>query len=214
MSRWRGTGAGRRTGVGLSEAGQGERERETRRASALCCLSRSSNVKAANQSSRPPMSTPNRSLSRARETQGRFHTVQRFTTSCNRPIGIAMERDNSTVGFVPTSSLFAVIQHSFWLQTIITVFVVCACTRILSSHWFKSVKHATGRHISPPTLPYWIPFFRHAFSMGWDSQKFTAQCLYVLCHFHLCACPEFDILQERNKAMAHPSSSTRLGTKF
>lgn len=78
MSRKRGTGAGRRAGGGLSEARQGERERERQREgereeskapSALCCLSRSKS-KAANHPRRPqaPMSTPNRSLSRARDS--------------------------------------------------------------------------------------------------------------------------------------------------
>ncbi|KAH7397302.1 cytochrome P450 [Pyrenochaeta sp. MPI-SDFR-AT-0127] len=74
-------------------------------------------------------------------------------------------------------SSFAALQRNRCLQALVTALVVCCCTRILSSHWYKSIKYSHGRHVEPPTLPYWIPGLKHAFSMAYDSKAFLAKSL-------------------------------------
>ncbi|RAQ99500.1 cytochrome p450 [Stemphylium lycopersici] len=69
------------------------------------------------------------------------------------------------------------LRHSFIAQFLLTVLAICVCTRFLSSHWFQSVKYGSGRNVTPPTLPYWIPGLRHALSMAYDSKAFLAKCL-------------------------------------
>jgi hypothetical protein len=90
-----------------------------------------------------------------------------------------MEAGNGNVTIVndESSSPFAALQHNMFAQAIITVLVICVCTRVLSSHWFTSVRYGKGHNVTPPTLPYWIPGVKHAFSMTYDSKKFMAKCL-------------------------------------
>lgn len=88
-----------------------------------------------------------------------------------------MATANFTLMYEDTPRLFTAVQHNRWLQALVTVVVVCCCTRILSSHWFKSIKYGNGRNIEPPTLPYWIPGLKHALAMGYNSKTFLAKCL-------------------------------------
>lgn len=88
-----------------------------------------------------------------------------------------MDAGHATKTHEDPPRLFAALEHNLYIQAIVTAFVVCFCTRILSSHWFQSVKYGNGHGIEPPTLPYWIPGLKHAFSMGYDSKKFLANCL-------------------------------------
>ncbi|KAH7069669.1 cytochrome P450 [Paraphoma chrysanthemicola] len=68
-------------------------------------------------------------------------------------------------------------KHSAIVQACVTALVICLCTRILSSHWFHQAKYGHGTNVVPPTLPYWIPFLRHALHMAWDTKRFAARCL-------------------------------------
>lgn len=88
-----------------------------------------------------------------------------------------MDTGKVTNKYVDTPRLFAAIEHNLYIQAIVTAFIICFCTRILSSHWYKSVKYGNSRGIEPPTLPYWIPGLKHAFSMGYGSKNFLAKCL-------------------------------------
>jgi hypothetical protein len=84
---------------------------------------------------------------------------------------------NPTVNDDDLSSPFAALQHSMFAQAIFTLVLICVCTRILTSHWFTSVRNGKGHNVTPPTLPYWIPGVKHAFSMAYDGKKFMAGCL-------------------------------------
>jgi hypothetical protein len=70
-----------------------------------------------------------------------------------------------------------VLKENVCMQIGITVFAVLLATRVLSSHRYKQVKYSRSGYQTPPTLPYWIPFLRHAFSMAWDAKRFAAKCL-------------------------------------
>ncbi|KAF1828961.1 cytochrome P450 [Decorospora gaudefroyi] len=72
-------------------------------------------------------------------------------------------------------SWFVLFQKSLFAQIIITVIVTCVCTRILSSHWFRSVKYGKRRNVKLPTLPYWIPGLKHALSLAYNSKPFMAR---------------------------------------
>lgn len=104
-------------------------------------------------------------------------------------------------------------RHNFLLQSFFTVLVVCVGTRILSEYRFRTIRHAKYT-CQPPTVPYWIPFLRHAFSMAWDSQRFAAKCLYV--PTSLCA----DVLRltepfaAGNMGTEHPSTLTRRAARY
>ncbi|RMZ68398.1 cytochrome p450 [Pyrenophora seminiperda CCB06] len=74
--------------------------------------------------------------------------------------------------------MLATLQHSLFAQAIVTVFVVCFCTRILTSQWFHSVRYRKGHNVTPPTAPYWIPGIKHALSLAFDGKAFMAKCFH------------------------------------
>ncbi|CAO2647700.1 Nn.00g086220.m01.CDS01 [Neocucurbitaria sp. VM-36] len=88
-----------------------------------------------------------------------------------------MDASNVTEKYNHRPRISAALQDNLYIQALITLFVVCVSTRLLSSHWFKSVKYGNSRDIEPPTLPYWIPGLKHAFSMAFNSKQFLAKCL-------------------------------------
>ena len=88
-----------------------------------------------------------------------------------------MDARNATTVGGQLSSPFAALQHSLVAQCIVAIAVVCVCTRILSSHTFRSIKYGKGHNVLPPTLPYWIPGIKHALSFAYDSHGFLAKCL-------------------------------------
>ncbi|KAF2844665.1 cytochrome P450 [Plenodomus tracheiphilus IPT5] len=69
------------------------------------------------------------------------------------------------------------LQSNVYAQVLFGIFAICIGTRVTSSHRFKSIRDSTGYVTQPPTIPYWIPFVRHALSMAWDTKRFTARCL-------------------------------------
>ncbi|KAF2029796.1 cytochrome P450 [Setomelanomma holmii] len=73
--------------------------------------------------------------------------------------------------------ILAGLKHHILFQVCVAFVAVCVCTRILSSQWFQQIKHSRATNVTPPTLPYWIPFLRHALQMAWDTQRFTARVL-------------------------------------
>ena len=105
---------------------------------------------------------------------------------------------------------FAVLESSLIVQCVVAIAAICVCTRIWSSHVFRSIKYGKGHNILPPTLPYWIPGLRHALSMAYDSHGFLAKCMQVPKD----NCAELshrsrtDVLTGMNTGTAHPSSST------
>jgi hypothetical protein len=88
-----------------------------------------------------------------------------------------MDFVNGTLRIDDQAPSLVTLGHNLYIQAVVTVVAVCLCTRVLSSHRFTLVKHDNGRDVEPPTLPYWFPFLKHAFSMAWDSKQFTARCL-------------------------------------
>jgi hypothetical protein len=84
---------------------------------------------------------------------------------------------NITDGSENEARFLADLKHSTVVQTCVTALVICLCTRLLSSHSFQQVKYGKAARIEPPTLPYWIPFLRHALQMAWDTKRFAARCL-------------------------------------
>lgn len=90
---------------------------------------------------------------------------------------MAMESSNATVWDKEEPHLLAVLKNNVYMRICITIFAILLATRIWSSHKYKQVKYSNAGGQTPPTLPYWIPFFRHAFSMAWDTKGFAARCL-------------------------------------
>jgi len=71
----------------------------------------------------------------------------------------------------------AALKQNIYIQAVVIAFALCLCTRLLTAHWYNQAKLGRGRHVEPPTLPYWIPVMKHAYNMAWDSKRFTAKCL-------------------------------------
>ena len=105
---------------------------------------------------------------------------------------------------------FAVLESSLIVQCAVAIAAICVCTRIWSSHVFRSIKYGKGHNVLPPTLPYWIPGLRHALSMAYDSHGFLAKCMQVPNddRLELSHCSGTDMVTGTNTATAHPSSST------
>ncbi|USP79503.1 hypothetical protein yc1106_06777 [Curvularia clavata] len=67
-------------------------------------------------------------------------------------------------------------QNSFLVRVLLALLAICVCTRLVSSYTFRSIKYGKAHHVTPPTLPYWIPGLRHALSLAYDSKGFMAKC--------------------------------------
>jgi hypothetical protein len=74
-------------------------------------------------------------------------------------------------------SWWTFLKHNAYVQACVTVFTILLATRVLSSHRFKQARFSTAPNQAPPTIPYWVPYLRHAFSMAWDTKRFAARCL-------------------------------------
>ena len=88
-----------------------------------------------------------------------------------------MDSSNANVQSIVDAETLATFRNSVTLQIYIAFLVICLSTRVLSFHWFNQTKRSHTGNVTPPTIPYWIPFLRHAFSMAWDTKRFAARCL-------------------------------------
>jgi hypothetical protein len=88
-----------------------------------------------------------------------------------------MELRNATDWDNDQPRFLELLKNNVYVRICITIISVLVATRIWSSHRYKQIKHSNLPGQTPPTLPYWIPFFRHAFSMAWDTPRFAARSL-------------------------------------
>jgi hypothetical protein len=88
-----------------------------------------------------------------------------------------MDSSNATTWSIEAPHSLAALKQNVYIQAVFVAFAICLCTRLLTSHWYKQAKLGVGRHAEPPTLPYWIPVMKHAYSLAWDTKRFTAKCM-------------------------------------
>lgn len=93
-----------------------------------------------------------------------------------------MELSNATADYHPIlhltkSYLWETLEHSVYWRVLFTVVAILLTTRVFSTLKYRQSISSKAPNRTPPTLPYWVPFLRHAFSMGWNSNRFVARCL-------------------------------------
>jgi hypothetical protein len=88
-----------------------------------------------------------------------------------------MDSSNPVVVDSEQPHFLAILKNNVYIRVCITTLAILLATRIWSSHKYKQIKFSNLSGQTPPTLPYWIPFFRHAFSMAWDTARFAARSL-------------------------------------
>ncbi|KAF2123049.1 cytochrome P450 [Lophiotrema nucula] len=77
-----------------------------------------------------------------------------------------------------TSTTRLSLVQNIWVQTMLALIIILFSTKLWSEYSFNATKIAKASGLLPPTIPYWIPYLRHAFPMASDLKRFAAKVLY------------------------------------